>query len=273
VGFNAEPVLMTYPDNHNIADIVKKERAKEPLYLFTTADGTTHTLWAIMDDRTIIQLQREFGALESLYIADGHHRSASSVLLADKQQKSASTNGEAASNYFMSYLIPESEIRILGFNRLVKDLNGHTKDGFLGALEHHYTLEDRGREPYVPQQKQEFCMYLDGCFYVLRLKKDTYPFHDPLDRLDTQILYKTILGPILGITDLRNDRRIKYVFHRSIVEGMRSEIDAGNFRVGFGMLPIRMEEIKDIADAGLVMPPKSTYIEPKLRSGLTIYEI
>ncbi|MEH6681513.1 MAG: DUF1015 domain-containing protein [Sediminicola sp.] len=273
VGFNAEPVLMTYPHDPTIAHILNKEREKEPLYHFTTADGTTHTLWAIADDLTIEQLQSAFGSMASLYIADGHHRSASSVLLADKHQKEKSSNVNAPSNYFMSYLIPESEIRIGGFIRMVKDLNGLDHQGFMSALERDYHITDHGDHLSPPIRKHQFSMYLEGHFYSLLFRDSGNMAANILDSLDTQLLYRTVLEPILGIKDLRNDERIKYVFQKSVMEGMKSEVDSGDFRVSFGMLPIGIEEIKKIADAGLVMPPKSTYIEPKLRSGLTIYEL
>ncbi|MEO9513526.1 MAG: DUF1015 domain-containing protein [Flavobacteriaceae bacterium] len=273
VGFNAEPVLMTYPDNDVIAALLQKESEKEPHYDFTTSDRINHKLWKITSAENIEKLQIAFSAIEALYIADGHHRSASSNLLAEKM-KSANPGHTAreAYNFFMSYLIPESEIRIYEFNRMVRDLNGLSKKAFLIRLDTHFRIEKRTDELYKPTKKHHFSMYLDGEFYSLYLRKKVYYFTDKLSELDTQILFKTILEPILGIHDLRNDKRISYGYGKYNVVKMKDSIDKGEFAVGFSLVPINISEIKAIADAGLVMPPKSTYIEPKLRSGLAIYE-
>ena len=274
VGYEAEPVLMTYPSRNGISEIINKEKEREPEYFFTTPDKTTHRLWYVKDKKVIAGLQKEFDGIDALYIADGHHRSASSKLLADMRSAGQeNSGGDNAHDYFMSYLLPEDEIKIFEFNRMVKDLNGLTKEEFLSELDGYYRITNLGPELYRPGKKHHFSMYLDGEFYSLYLRKQVYKFTDALSKLDTQILYKTILEPILGVHDLRNDKRIRYGYGKRNVIRMKDEIDAGKFKVGFGLMPLTMEEIKDIADAGLVMPPKSTYIEPKLRSGLTIYEL
>ncbi len=274
VEFNAEPVLMTYADDKTIAKIIEKERKKEPEYLFTSTDGTTHSLWAISNKKTIGTLVSAFEKIDSLYIADGHHRSASSNLLAENSKKNNPDHtGAEPYNYFMSYLIPESEIRVYEFNRMVKDLNGLSKEQFLIELDGLFRIENQGSVLYDPSKKHHFNMYLDGEFYSLYLRKKVYEFTDALSELDTQILFKTILGPILGIHDLRNDKRIQYGYGKHNVIRMKNDIDKGKFAVGFSLVPTTIDEIKAIADAGLFMPPKSTYIEPKLRSGLTIYEL
>ena len=273
VGYEAEPVLMTYPSTNAIASIITTKKQSDPEYFFTTPDKVTHKLWVIYDLHTIDRLKEEFAKIESLYIADGHHRSASSMRLAEIRSASDSETTSNAHEYFMSYLIPEDEIRIFEFNRMVKDLNGLSKEEFLSELDGMYRIKNHGSELYRPGKKHHFSMYLDGEFYSLYLRKKIYEFTDPLSELDTQILYKTILEPILGIKDLRNDKRIRYGYGKRNVITMKNEIDAGNFKVGFGLVPLTMEEIKSIADAGMVMPPKSTYIEPKLRSGLAIYEL
>ncbi|RDY61335.1 DUF1015 domain-containing protein [Flagellimonas nanhaiensis] len=273
VGFNAEPVLMTYSDNDRASELFKKEIQRQPEYHFTTTDRVNHTLWKISDPDTIAELEGIFGQMEALYIADGHHRSASSNLLAQKMEKeNSSHSGEEAYNFFMAYLIPESEIKIYEFNRMVKDLNGLSKEEFLIKLDEHYRIEKREDGLYKPTKKHHFSMYLEGEFYSLYLRKTKYHFTDALSSLDTQILYKTILEPILGIKDLRNDKRISYGYGKHNLIKMKDSVDNGDFAVGFSLVPIVMDEIKAIANAGLVMPPKSTYIEPKLRSGLTIYE-
>lgn len=273
VGFNAEPVLITYSNTGALEAIIDREKKKAPAYYFTTPDKITHTLWVISDDSAVNGLIHEFSKMESLYIADGHHRSASSSLLANIYKIGNSNHtGKEPYNYFMCYMIPESEIQIYEFNRMVKDLNGYTKEEFLIRLDALFRIEKKGSTLYKPTKKHHFSMYLDGDFYSLFLRKKVYKFTDVLSRLDTQILYKTILEPILGITDLRTDKRIAYGFGKHNIIRMKDEIDQGRFKVGFSLVPLKVDEIKAIADAGLVMPPKSTYIEPKLRSGLAIYE-
>lgn len=274
VEFNAEPVLMTYKDKPSIAEIIKKEKVKEPEYDFTTRDKVGHKLWVISEKKVIARLKAEFEKSNALYIADGHHRSASSNLFAENAKSAnAEHSGKEPYNYFMSYLIPESEIKIYEFNRKIKDLNGLSKEEFLIKLDEFYRIENKGNILYKPTKKHHFSMYLDGEFYLLYLRKKVYSFSDSLSELDTQILFKTILEPILGIHDLRKDKRIAYGYGKYNVVKMKDEIDKGKFKVGFNMVPVTIDEIKAIADAGLVMPPKSTYIEPKLRSGIAIYEL
>ena len=274
VKFNAEPVLMTYEDNAEIAAIISKGKTNEPDFLFTTTDKVHHKMWVLSDPQIIDSLKAAFQKLDALYIADGHHRSASSDLLAKNLEKqNEAHNGSEPYNAFMSYLIPESEIRIFEFNRMIKGLNGLTKEEFLIKLDSIFRITNEGELLYKPSKKHHFSMYLDGEFYSLYLRKKIYEFTDALSELDTQILFKTILEPILGISDLRKDKRIQYGYGKHNVMKMKDEIDKGKFTVGFGMVPMTISEIKAIADAGLVMPPKSTYIEPKLRSGLAIYEL
>lgn len=272
VKFNAEPVLMTYEDNDELKNLLQSQKSSTPEYHFTTTDKITHRLWVISDAKISLQIEDEFKKVDRLYIADGHHRSASSNRLSSMLAKGNGENGKAY-NFFMSYLIPESEIRIYEFNRMVKDLNGLNKEEFLIALDANFRIENKGAILYKPSKKNHFSMYLEGEFYALYLRKNIYNFTDVLSRLDTQILYKTILEPILGISDLRNNKRIAYSYGNYNSIRMKEEVDSNSFKVGFNMVPVTIDEIKAIADAGLVMPPKSTYIEPKLRSGMAIYEI
>ncbi|MEM6719024.1 MAG: DUF1015 domain-containing protein [Bacteroidota bacterium] len=271
VGFNAEPVLLTYPDSDIISSILANYTNTRPEFEFTTTYRDTHYLWLVEDENDIKTIQSEFERMGEIYIADGHHRSASSYLLSVDEKNENSTCKESYRS-FMSYLIPESELRIYEFNRLIKDLNGLSKEQFLLALDQIYRIENRGFELYKPSKKHHFSMYLDGEFYSLYLRKTHYNFTDSLSQLDTHILYITILKPILGITDLRNDDRIDYGYNKHNVIEMKNRIDSGEFAVGFGLVPVNVDEMKRIADEGLTMPPKSTYIEPKLRSGVTIYE-
>lgn len=269
VGFNAEPVLLTYPDNDTISKLILEKQQERAEFEFTTTYRDTHYLWIIEDAEKIEILKSEFSKIKRLYIADGHHRSASSVLLSDELK--GNNNGESY-NYFMSYLIPESELLIHEYNRLVKDLNGKSKEAFLIELDAMFRIENRGKTLYKPSNKHHFSMYLDGEFYSLYLRKDNYAINNALDALDTQILFKTILQPILGINDMRNEQRLDYSHGKSDLVTIKTKVDSGEFKVGFGLVPITINELKSIADEHLIMPPKSTFIEPKLRSGVTIYE-
>lgn len=273
VGFNAEPVLLTYPDNDVIAGIIEEVQKERAEFEFTTTYRDTHYLWKVEDALLIRKIAEEFNQMKTVYIADGHHRSASSYLLyRDMKANNPDHTGDEHYNFFMSYLLPESDLKIHEFNRIIKDLNGLSKEEFLIHLDTLYRIENRGKIPYKPSKKHHFSMYLDGEFYSLYLRKSSYTIENSLDALDAQILYKTILQPILGIKDLRNDDRISYINGKKDIVNMKESIDSGLFAVGFGMLPINMEEMKHIAEEGLTMPPKSTFIEPKLRSGVTIYE-
>ncbi|GAA4274670.1 DUF1015 domain-containing protein [Aquimarina gracilis] len=273
VGFNAEPVLLTYPDNDSIARVISKTVKSRAEFEFTTTYRDTHYLWLVNDQKSINEIQEAFAGIPTIYIADGHHRSASSYLLAkDLKENNTDHNGNEPYNFFMSYLIPESDLRIYEFNRLVKDLNGLSKEEFLIQLDEWFRIENRGIEVYKPSKPHHFSMYLDGEFYSLYLRKTIYEFKDALEELDAQILYKTVLLPILGIQDLRTDNRIEYSHGKNDIISVKNKVDSGEYKVGFGLFPASVEQMKKIADQGLKMPPKSTYIEPKLRSGVTIYE-
>lgn len=273
VGFNAEAVLLTHPDNEELAAIIEEIMQTRAEYEFTTTYRDTHYLWNIDDPALIGRIQEIYKSIPNLYIADGHHRTASAYLLAkDLEKTNPDHTGQEAYNNFMAYLIPESHLKIYEFNRLVKDLNGLQKEEFLIKLDEYYRIENRGTDYYRPTQKHHFSMYLDGEFYSLNLRKSKYHFNNALDSLDAHILYVTILKPILGIEDLRNDQRIEYSHGKKELAYVQTVVDAGNFAVGFGLLPATTKEIMKIADQGLKMPPKTTYIEPKLRSGVTVYE-
>ena len=273
VGFNAEPVLLTYPDNDVISIIISEIQKERAEFEFTTTYRDTHYLWKIDNENDIDVISKAFNEINTLYIADGHHRSASSRLLyEDLKTQNKNHTGEESYNYFMSFLIPESELKLHEFYRVIKDLNGMSKEEFLIQLDTMFRIENRGIMPYKPSKPHHFSMYLDGEFYSLYLRKNNYTFKSSLDKLDAQLLFETILKPILGISDLRNDKRIDYLSGKKDVVNLKSMIDSKAFKVGFGMVPATIEQLKAIADEGLTMPPKSTYIEPKLRSGVTIYE-
>ncbi|MEP2935087.1 MAG: DUF1015 domain-containing protein [Gilvibacter sp.] len=273
VGFNAEPVLLMYPDNDFLEGVMDAICEERPDYEFTTTYRDTHYLWPVTDPKTIATITETFKHMPELHIADGHHRSASSVRLSQEMSKTeAHADPKSTYHYFMSYLIPEKDLRIYAFNRLVKDLNGHSKESFLIALDALFRIEDRGTTFYKPSKKHHFSMYLDGEYYSLYLRQLDYDFANPLEALDTHILYKTILHPILGIENPRTDKRLSYTTGKEAGVGIKAQVDSGRFKVAFSMLPIQTWELKEVANAGLQMPPKSTYIVPKLRSGITIYE-
>jgi uncharacterized protein (DUF1015 family) len=272
-GFNAEPVLLTYPDNEEIDSIIKKYKVQRPEYEFSTTDKDTHVLWVVNNAIDIEKITTAFKEIDTLYIADGHHRSTSSCLLAERLAKeNPKHTGAEDYNFFMSYLLPESELSIFEFNRFITDLNGLTPNEFLIELDTFFRIENRRQELYKPKEKHHFSMYLNGSFYALYLRKSLYNFTDALSKLDAQILYKTVLKPILGMDDIRNDSKIVYSQNKTDSLELKSKVDSGDFKVSFGMLPTTIKELKEIVDGDLLMPPKTTYIEPKLRSALTIYE-
>ena len=267
-GFNTEPVLITYPDNKTLNSWIAEKKKSQPIYNYSTTNKEKHQVWKIETDAEIQWLQNQFEQIPELYIADGHHRSASAELLF-KQDKHL---GNKNLNYFMSFLIAESNVKIYEFNRIIRDLNGLTKDDFITKLSDNFIIKPKDQELWKPQNKFEFGMYLDGSFYAL-FYKQSQKATSVLENLDAQILYDTVLHPLLGIEDLRNDERIDYIPGKQSVSVIKDLIDEGEYEVGFMLYPTNMSEIKTIADNNLIMPPKSTYIEPKFRSGLVVYEL
>lgn len=267
-GFNVEPVLMTYPDNDLLAEWIVSKTAAPAATEFTTTSKHTHYLWKIDDDADIAFLQNAFSKMPNLYIADGHHRSASSEMLYDEAGQNDNKNA-----YFMSFLIAESNVKIYEYNRLVKDLNHLTTADFLDKIKIDFDVFPNGDQILEPANKHEFGMYLDGTYYLLSLKKEHRNFSSPLESLDSQILFVKVLAPIFSITDLRNDDRIEYLSGKHPLPEIKNLVDEGDFRIAFILFPSDIAEIKAIADAHLIMPPKSTYIEPKFRSGLVVYEL
>jgi len=272
-GFNAEPVLMTYPDNDFLNTVYQKYKSQRAEYEFTTNKNRTHHFWVIDNENDIKQIEEEFLKMDAMYIADGHHRTASSHFLYKKLVKESNPSDDDCYKYFMTYLIPESNLRISSFNRFIKNLNHLTKEAFLMKLDVFFKIENLENQFYKPSVKHHFSMYLDGEFYKLYLRKNTYQINNALEDLDPQILYKTILKPILGIDDLSNDNNITYKPEVFNPMQLKNEVDSGEFKIGFGLFPVSVEQLKLVADSNLTMPPKSTYVEPKLRSGLTIFQL
>jgi uncharacterized protein (DUF1015 family) len=275
-GFNTEPVLITYPDNETLNAWIAEKKKSTPVYNYSTTNKEKHQLWKIENDSEIQWLTQQFENIPELYIADGHHRSASAELLFDEDQHLGNQN----LNYFMSFLIAESNVKIYEYNRIIRDLNGYTKADFLEKLAEYFIIKDKEQELWKPQSKFEFGMYLDGSFYALFYKQTNSSesscraqSRDILENLDAQILYDKVLQPLLGIEDLRNDERIEYIPGKQSVATIKELVDEGEFEVGFMLYPSDISEIKALADNHLIMPPKSTYIEPKFRSGLMVYEL
>lgn len=272
-GFNTEPVLITYPDSTEINNFIAIHKKNKPIYEFSTTNKEKHILWKIDTEMEINLLIEHFESIPNLYIADGHHRSASAEMLYEQDKATGNPN----LNYFMSFLIAESNVKIYEFNRVIHDLNGHTKEGFIKLLAENFIIKDKKSELYQPQRKYEFGMYLDGRFYALEYMRNGNSNENGtnqiLKNLDAQILYDYVLQPILGIGDLRNDERIDYIPVKQAILHMKELIDEGEFEVGFMLYPSDISEIKLLADNNLIMPPKSTYIEPKFRSGLLVYEL
>ena len=270
-GFNTEPVLITYPDNQTLSDWISEKKKSQPIYNFSTTNKEKHQLWKIETDEEIAWITKQFEEIPELYIADGHHRSASAEMLFDQDSHLGNEN----LNYFMSFLIAESQVKIYEFNRIIRDLNGYSKENFLEKLSEHFIIKDKEQELWKPQSKFEFGMYLDGSFYALFYKiNDNFKNQNSiLTNLDAQILYDKVLQPLLGIEDLRNDERIEYIPGKQSIATIKELVDEGEFEVGFMLYPSDISEIKALADNNLIMPPKSTYIEPKFRSGLMVYEL
>ncbi|NND77842.1 MAG: DUF1015 domain-containing protein [Flavobacteriales bacterium] len=256
---HAEPVLLTYPDNDKIKEIIASEKKEEPVYDITTSNRVRHTLWRIVNEQELQGIIEGFSSIGSLYIADGHHRSASSYLLSE----SGNLHEDHPYNYFMSYLVPESELQIYEFDRLVKDLNGLTEREFLEKVSKNFTVEQLASEQ-KPSKKGEFTFFLNEHWYKVTCKFES-------DDIDPKILNEYIIYPILGIKDQRHDKRISFVGGEKAMSKLKKHVLSGKFKLGIAVHPLSVKELIEVSDKEETMPPKSTWIEPKLRSGLTIY--
>ena len=265
------PVFLTYPDRADMNKLVAAVCAQTPVYQFTTSDGIGHTFWVIANEKTIAQIQQIFAQIPVLYIADGHHRSASAANVARKR-KAANPNhtGQESYNFFQAVIFPASQLYIMDYNRLVKDLNGLTQAQFLETISEKFEVLPTGKSK--PEARHQFGMYLGGKWYTLTAKEGTFNPQDPVDSLDVSILQQNLLAPILGIGDPRTDKRINFVGGIRGVNELQKRVDSGDYQVAFSMYPTSIEELIKVADAHLIMPPKSTWFEPKLRSGLVTYK-
>lgn len=271
---NVEPVFFAFPDNEALEQIIRDVTAGEPEYDFTAPDGFGHTLWVISDPGMIEQVTEEFAKIPNMYIADGHHRSAAAALVgAEKARNNPNHTGDEEYNYFMAVAFPASHLRVIDYNRVVRDLNGMTPAEFLKRLEENFNVEEKGAETYHPTGLHNFALYLDGKWYSLTAKPGTYNDDDPIGVLDVTVSSDLILRDLLGITDLRSDKRIDFVGGIRGLEELKRRVDSGEMAMALALYPVTMKQIMDIADTGNIMPPKTTWFEPKLRSGLIIHKL
>ena len=272
---NLEPVFFAYPDNETIDSLVARYAATAPEYDFVApVDGFRHTLWLVSDPQDIDTITQTFARIPRLYIADGHHRSAAAALVgAEKAKANPNHTGQEEYNYFMAVCFPASQLTILDYNRVVKDLNGHSRESFLQALGEDFLIENRGKQQWHPEKAHQFALYIEGEWYSLTLKEGLAREDDPIESLDVSISSKLILDKVLGITDLRGDKRIDFVGGLRGYGELERRVDSNEMKMALALHPVTMQQIMHIADSGCIMPPKATWFEPKLRSGLVIHKL
>ncbi|MDR2970103.1 MAG: DUF1015 domain-containing protein [Tannerellaceae bacterium] len=272
---NIEPVFFAYPDNAELDALVMKYTAREPEYDFVAKlDSFGHTFWIIDDEKDMERITGLFEQMPALYIADGHHRSAAAALVGnEKAGQNPNHRGDEEYNYFMAVCFPANQLTIIDYNRVVKDLNGLVEDEFLSKLEKYFFVEKKGNEIYKPKALHNFSLYLGRKWYSLTARPGTYDDSDPIGVLDVTISSNLILDEILGIKDLRSDKRIDFVGGIRGLGELKSRVDSGEMKVALALYPVTMKQLMDIADTGNIMPPKTTWFEPKLRSGLVIHKL
>ncbi|MGN0209889.1 MAG: DUF1015 domain-containing protein [Muribaculaceae bacterium] len=271
---NIEPVFFAFPDNAALQEIIDRVTAEQPEYNFVAPDGFGHTFWVINDQQLINRVTTEFAKIPYLYIADGHHRTAAAALVgAEKARNNPNHRGDEEYNYFLAVAFPASHLKIIDYNRVVRDLNGLTPEQFLARLNDAFVVEDKGTEIYHPARLHNFSLYLQGRWYSLTAREGKYNDNDPIGVLDVTISSDHILRDILGITDLRSDKRIDFVGGIRGLEELKRRVDSGEMAVALALYPVSMDQLINIADTGNIMPPKTTWFEPKLRSGLVIHNL
>ncbi len=271
---NIEPVFFAFPDNESLQQIIDTVTAGEPEYDFVAPDGFGHTFWVVNEPELIAAITEEFDKIPYQYIADGHHRSAAAALVGDEKAKSNPDHkGEEEYNYFLAVAFPASHLRIIDYNRVVRDLNGLTPEEFLIRLTKDFIVEKKGKEIYKPTRLHNFALYLDSNWYSLTPREGRYDDNDPIGVLDVTISSDLILRDILGITDLRSDKRIDFVGGIRGLGELSRRVDSGEMKMALALYPVSMKQLMDIADSGNIMPPKTTWFEPKLRSGLVIHKL
>ena len=272
---NVEPVFFAYPDNAVLDALIMRYAKTKPEYDFVAPiDGFRHQFWVISDAADMQTITEEFQKMPSMYIADGHHRSAAAALVgAEKQKQNPNHRGDEEYNFFMAVCFQASQLTILDYNRVVKDLNGLTSEQFIEKLQQNFTIEDKGTDIYKPAKLHEFSLYLDQHWYSLVAKEGTFDNNDPIGVLDVDISSRLILDEILNIGDLRSSQRIDFVGGLRGLGELKRRVDSGEMRAALALYPVSMQQIMDIADSGKIMPPKATWFEPKLRSGLVIHKL
>ena len=272
---NLEPVFFAYPDNAELDAIVARYTNAAPIYDFVAdIDGFGHKFWIIDQEADIKRITEIFAGFEALYIADGHHRSAAAALVgAEKAKNNPNHKGDEEYNYFMAVCFPANQLTVIDYNRVVKDLNGLSEADFLKALEKNFIVEKKGADIYKPAKLHNFALYLGGTWYSLTAKPGTYNDNDPIGVLDVTISSNLILDEILGIKDLRSDKRIDFVGGIRGLGELKKRVDSGEMKVALALYPVTMKQIMDIADTGNIMPPKTTWFEPKLRSGIVVHKL
>jgi len=270
---NMEPVFFSYRANPEIDAIIENiVKTQSPEYDFVTNDNVGHHFWVIKDKSTINHLVELFAKIPYTYVADGHHRTAAAALVGkEKREQHPNYTGNEEFNFFLAVHFPDNQLNIIDYNRVVKDLNGLSKEEFLQKLQQHFIVEEKGTDIYKPYRLHNFSMYLEGKWYSLDAKSDTYNDNDPIGVLDVTILSHYILDEILGIKDLRTDKRIDFVGGIRGLGELKQRVDSGEMKVAFALYPVTMKQLIDIADTGNIMPPKTTWFEPKLRSGLVVH--
>ncbi len=273
--FNAEPVFFAYPDHEELHRIVSGIAEADPEYDFTTPDGVGHHFWVVSDPEIIDRITGIFkNEIPETYVADGHHRTAAAALVGNERRRNNPHHrGDEEYNYFLAVHFPAGELTIIDYNRLVKDVNGYSTPEFLSMLSDSFEIEEKGEEVYKPQHVHNFSMYLDGKWYSLTAREGTYDDNDPIRGLDVTVLSSQVLEPILDITDLRNSKRIDFVGGIRGLEELKKRVDSGEMKAAFALYPVSMDQLMKIADTGNIMPPKTTWFEPKLRSGLVIHSL
>ncbi len=270
---NYEPVFFAYPKVQALDDIVKEVVKEKPEYDFIADEGIGHTFWVIRDDKTIQKIVAEFKSLNT-YVADGHHRTAAAALVGkDLRNENKNHSGKEAYNYFLAVHFPDDQLAIMDYNRVVKDLNGLNVDQFLNALDKEFVVEKKGTVEFKPSTLHEFGMFLEGKWFKLKAREGSYDDNDPILGLDVTILSKHILEPVLNIRDLRTDKRIEFVGGLRGLSELERRVNSGEMKVAFALFPVSMKQLIDIADSGQIMPPKTTWFEPKLRSGLVLHSL
>jgi uncharacterized protein (DUF1015 family) len=272
--FNAEPVLFSYPNDEQIDEITARITLGVPEYDFTTTDRVRHKLWVLKDPKQVATVKERFEKIPAIYIADGHHRSASSALLGkSRRENNAGFKGDECYNFYLGVFFPETQLKIYDFNRVVKDLNGLNAEAFIERLKEKFDVEQKGPEEYKPARKHNFSMYIEGNWYSLDAKKEIIHNDQPVGSLDASILTEHILSPILNIHDLKTDKRIGFVSGIKGMKELKNQVDKWGFVAAFGLYPVEMQQLKHIADTNNIMPPKTTWVEPKMRSGLVIFSL